>query len=128
MFLTLLTLSVTLLFAGGDPDDMQRPIGGFQYDQIDGKWDCGEYGVLDLSTDGPTIYGTYTFQDGILQGRVQGTTFSGTWEQRGNQKKGNFEFRLEIRRKSARPTHMVGKWNYAGDEGWQESPWNCARK
>ncbi len=121
-------IAASALFAGGPagpPRHEQRPEGGFS-NKLTGVWDCGKYGTMRLAHRGNTVKGIYSFQKGEITGTVENYSFKGTWKQLANGKTGSFEFAASIERKSNRPTHLRGVWNYKGDNDWR-GKWVCVR-
>lgn len=108
----------------GPPGIVQEPEGGFS-DNISGRWNCGKFGYLTLRKVRNGYSGSYTHKNGKVQGQVRNNHFKGSWWQ-SDRKKGQFDFALSIQRKTHRPTHMNGKWNYSNDRRWR-SNWNCVR-
>ncbi len=105
------------------PDTVAMPYGGFS-SNIDGDWNCGEFGTVVLEQSGDKVAGTYG-EDGKIIGVVKGNRFVGTWSEAGGSAKGAFEFKTSIERKTNRPTNLRGKWKNAGERKWQDAPWEC---
>lgn len=106
------------------PDTVAMPDGGFLSD-IEGKWDCGEFGTVVFKQSGSKVTGTYG-EDGKITGTLKGTRFTGTWSESGGSARGSFDFTTSIERKANRPTNLRGKWKNAGERKWQPAPWECA--
>ncbi len=106
------------------PDTLAMPDGGFLSD-IDGNWDCGEFGAVVLRQSGNKVTGTYG-EDGKIVGTLKGNRFTGTWSEAGGAAKGAFDFKTSIERKTNRPTNLRGKWKNAGERKWQAAPWECS--
>lgn len=70
------------------------------------------YGVMTLTFDDSSVNGSYTYQNGRIEGVLDGSTMTGTWRQ--SNSSGNFvaTFRNGFKR-------IDLKWNYAGETGWK---------
>ncbi|TGN20039.1 hypothetical protein [Leptospira idonii] len=123
-FITSIT-ATTILAQKGAEQQYAVPHGGFKND-ISGKWNCGDFGTLTLSQKGNKVTGTYSVHGGKVSGTItQDKKFIGQWSETETGDKGDFEFETSIRRMTDRPTHLTGKWRYAGDKNW-ESGWDCS--
>ena len=74
------------------PDTVAMPDGGFLSD-IEGKWDCGEFGTVVFKQSGSKVTGTYG-EDGKITGTLKGTRFTGTWSESGGSARGRLISRL----------------------------------
>lgn len=134
-FFFLIIFAVASLYAAGPiieqrPDGgsiESRPEGGFS-NKISGEWKCEQLGTMTLKQSGNKVKGTYTHQEGTIEGEMTKYTFRGKWQQKKDNKKGSFLLAASIERKVPRPTHLRGQWKYDGDKEWQTKKWSCVRK
>ena len=106
------------------PDIVAMPDGGFLSD-IQGTWDCGEFGTVVLKQKGEKVRGKYD-PDGKITGTLKNSRFTGTWSEAGGSTHGTFDLMTSIERKTNRPTNLRGKWKNAGERDWQPTPLECS--
>lgn len=78
------------------------------------------YGAMTISFDGTYVSGSYTHQNGSLEGVLDGNVMTGTWHQNNGKGTCIFTFSQDFSRFDAR-------WNYAGETGWRGN-WNGTAK
>lgn len=125
----LATLAVFLMSGSGSAlltAQDAEPHGGFSK-SVSGKWNCGDFGTMVLKDSSGNVTGTYTYNNGVVQGKVQGNVFSGTWQEKATGDSGAFQFAVSIERMTTKPTNLRGKWNYTGESTWQSTPWECQK-
>lgn len=142
LYVTVTIATVTLLSTSLSPQKQieqkpvspisQQPAGGFS-DNISGQWNCGSFGIMTMKKISGGYAGHYRFTrkksgevvKGKVKGKVSDDNYVGRWWQ--SDRTGHFAFKLSIRRKTTRPTHMNGRWKYSYDENWR-GDWDCVRK
>lgn len=127
--LVLATLAAFLISGSGSAlllAQEAQPYGGFSK-SVSGKWNCGDFGTMVLKDSSGKVTGTYTYNNGSVQGKVQDSVFSGTWHEKASGDSGAFRFEVSIERMTTKPTNLRGKWNYTGESTWQSTPWECQK-
>ena len=82
-----------------------------------GTWDSSQWGEMKLTQNGSSVTGTYTWDEGKIEGTVSGSTLRGTWSESPSyappDNAGDFEFTL-----SSDGNSFSGKWRYGSDGDW----------
>ena len=82
-----------------------------------GVWESSQWGTMELLQNGNTVTGTYSWDEGKIEGTVSGTTLRGTWSESPSyappDDAGDFEFTL-----SADGNSFSGQWRYGSDGEW----------
>lgn|GEM_PF-2542361 len=78
-----------------------------------------DFGELTLQQNGISVTGTYTHQNGRVEGTLNGNTFAGWWYQSNGKGRVVFVF-------DSGASSFTGKWSYNDAE--PSSPWNGKRK
>jgi hypothetical protein len=90
-----------------------------------GKWESAEWGTMELTQTGDSVTGIYTWDEGRIDGAVNGNILSGTWSEAPSyappSDAGDFEFAL-----SSDGNSFVGKWRYDSSGDW-EGDWTGQR-
>jgi hypothetical protein len=90
-----------------------------------GTWDSEQWGEMKLTQKGNTITGTYTWDEGKIEGTVSGTTLRGTWSESPSYSPpddaGDFEFTL-----SADGNSFSGHWRYGSEDEW-DGDWTAEK-
>ena len=90
-----------------------------------GTWQSEQWGTMELVQDGSKVTGTYTWDEGKIEGMANGNMLTGTWsESPGYQPPddaGDFKFAL-----SDDGNSFTGEWRYGSTGDWQGS-WNGKR-
>jgi len=105
------------------PDVSAMPDGGFLSD-VEGTWNCGEFGTVVLQQKGDKVTGKYD-PDGKITGTLKNSRLKGKWSEEGGSTRGTFDLVTSIERKTNRPTNLRGKWKNAGERDWQPTPLEC---
>jgi hypothetical protein len=83
-----------------------------------GAWST-DWGRMELTQTDSTVTGTYEFDEGQIQGTVQGDKLIGTWAEAptdgGFAREGEFEFTM-----SADGNSFLGRWRYDSSGDWEE--------
>jgi hypothetical protein len=81
-----------------------------------GKWEIsGTWGTMELVQTGKNVTGTYTWEQGAIEGTVAGNVLTAIWHQKGNNRKGDMEIAM-----SADGTSLGIKWKYEGANQWRD--------
>jgi hypothetical protein len=95
-----------------------------QADIWTGTWGRADWGTMTVTQSGGRAKGTYTWDDGRMEGVVSGLVFKGTWNEaptrQGPRDAGEFELRMSGDGKS-----FTGWWRYA--DGSASGDWNGTR-
>ena len=95
-----------------------------QADIWTGTWGRADWGTMTVTQSGGRAKGTYTWDDGRVEGVVSGLVFRGTWNEaptrQGPRDAGEFELRVSGDGKS-----FTGWWRYA--DGSAGGDWNGTR-
>jgi hypothetical protein len=87
-----------------------------------GVWESGQWGRMELKQSGNTVTGTYTWDEGKIQGTVSDNILRGMWSESPSYSPpddaGDFEFTLSSDGKS-----FSGQWRYGSDGDW-DGDWN----
>ena len=90
-----------------------------------GTWDSGQWGEMKLTQNGSTVTGTYTWDEGKIEGTVFGNMLRGTWSESPSYSSpddaGDFEFTL-----SSDDNSFTGKWRYGSDGDW-DGDWTAEK-
>ncbi len=90
-----------------------------------GCWDSPEWGWMRLEANGTAVSGAYEYDEGRIEGVVDGFVFTGMWLETPSYAPpddgGEFEFVL-----SADGQSFAGQWRYGSGEGWSGS-WTAVR-
>jgi hypothetical protein len=90
-----------------------------------GKWESAEWGTMELTQTGNSVTGIYTWDEGRIDGTVNGNVLSGTWSEAPSytppDDAGDFEFSL-----SSDGNSFTGKWRYGSSGDW-EGDWTGER-
>ena len=90
-----------------------------------GTWDSGQWGEMKLTQNGSTVTGTYTWDEGKIEGTVSGNTLRGTWSESPSYSPpddaGDFEFTL-----SSDGNAFTGQWRYGSDGEW-DGDWTAEK-
>jgi serralysin len=88
-----------------------------------GRYNCGVYGFLTLEKPNVnSLKGSYTYLDGSVTGSLSGkdqNTYTGNWQQRGDNSRGKFEFKKQNKL-------LVGRWTSGNSNKWYGG-WNCSK-
>ncbi|MBC8275717.1 MAG: hypothetical protein H8E40_12215 [Chloroflexi bacterium] len=123
---TILVLVAILLSASCLTVSTQQPGQGEQPQNIwTGKWESEEWGTMDLTQTGSSVTGTYTWDQGKIDGTVNGDILGGTWSEEPSYAPptdaGDFEFTL-----SSDGNSFTGKWRYGSSGEW-DGDWSGER-
>ncbi|MDD3705393.1 MAG: copper amine oxidase N-terminal domain-containing protein [Clostridiaceae bacterium] len=83
-----------------------------------GKWDSN-WGEMVINQNGASITGTYTHDEGRLNGTVSGEVFTGTWSESPSYSPPNDAGDMELTM-SADGKSFTGKWRYGSEGSWGE--------
>jgi hypothetical protein len=90
-----------------------------------GKWESKEWGTMELTQTGGSVTGTYTWDEGRIDGTVNGNVLRGIWSESPSyappDDAGDFEFIL-----SPDGNSFTGKWRYGSSGDW-EGDWSGER-
>ena len=90
-----------------------------------GTWESKEWGTMELTQTGSSVTGTYTWDQGKIDGAVYGNALKGTWSEAPSYAPpadaGDFEFTL-----SSDGNSFTGKWRYGSSGDW-EGDWTGER-
>jgi hypothetical protein len=122
----ILVLVVILLPASCVTVSTQQPGQGEQPQSMwTGKWESKEWGTMELTQTGSSVAGDYTWDQGKIDGTVNGDVLRGTWSEAPSYAPptdaGDFEFTL-----SSDGNSFTGKWRYGSSGEW-EGDWTGER-
>lgn len=83
-----------------------------------GKWDSN-WGEMVINQNGALITGTYTHDEGRINGTVSGNVFTGTWSESPSYSPPNDAGDMELTM-SADGKSFTGKWRYGSEGSWGE--------
>lgn len=90
-----------------------------------GTWDSEQWGEMKLMQKGNTVTGTYSWDEGKIEGTVSGNMLRGTWSESPSYSPpddaGDFEFTL-----SADGNSFSGHWRYGSDDDW-DGDWTAEK-
>ena len=106
-----------LLQSGPPPDESQEI--------WTGKWESAEWGTMDLTQTGNSVTGIYSWDEGRIDGTVDGNVLRGIWSEAPSytppDDAGDFEFTL-----SSDGNSFTGNWRYGSSGEW-EGDWSGER-
>ena len=87
-----------------------------------GTWESEQWGTMQLVQDGNRVTGEYEWDEGKIDGMINGNMLTGTWSEKPSYQPpddaGDFKFSL-----SKDGTSFTGEWRYGSTGDWQGS-WN----
>jgi hypothetical protein len=91
-----------------------------------GSWDS-DWGIMEFTQTGDKVIGTYTHDNGKIEGSVSGNTLTGTWSESPTYKPpkdaGDFVITLAADEKS-----FTGNWRYGSGSGKWDGGWDAKKK